>query len=102
MGKKFASLKRAIGDCDRCGQQYKLKKLKKETVKGIIINLKVCPTCWDLDHPQLMLGKYPVEDAQAIEDPRSDSAELALSRALLDKSGAALAGSVEDYLEANL
>jgi len=33
----------------------------------------VCPTCWDPDHPQLQLGMYPVEDPQALRNPRPDN-----------------------------
>jgi hypothetical protein len=34
--------------------------------------LKVCPACHDPDHPQLQLGMYPVNDPQALRDPRVD------------------------------
>jgi hypothetical protein len=33
MSNRFASGKHSIAECDRCGQQYKLKKLKFEVVK---------------------------------------------------------------------
>jgi hypothetical protein len=81
MGKKFASSKRAIAECDRCGFRYLLKKLKKLTVKGVVQNIKVCPECWEMDQPQNMLGTFPVDDAQAIRDPRSDQAGYGQSRA---------------------
>jgi hypothetical protein len=32
----------------------------------------VCPTCWDPDQPQLSLGLYPVNDPQAVREPRPD------------------------------
>lgn len=32
----------------------------------------VCPECWEQDHPQLMLGMYPVADPQALRNPRPD------------------------------
>jgi hypothetical protein len=73
MGNRFASGKKAIAECDRCGQQYKLKQLKTEIIKQRKYELLVCPTCWDPDQPQLMLGTFPVEDPQALRDPRKDT-----------------------------
>jgi hypothetical protein len=72
MGNRFASGKYAIAECDRCGQRYKLKELKKQVLKTKTYNLLVCPTCWDPDQPQLQLGMYPVDDPQALRDPRKD------------------------------
>ena len=68
----FARGKRAIAACDRCGFRYKLHELKKEVVNGNVVDWLVCRTCWDPDHPQNELGKYPVRDPQAIRDPRPD------------------------------
>jgi hypothetical protein len=73
MGNRFASGKIAIAECDRCGQQYKLKKLKTEVIKQRKYELRVCPECWDPDHPQLMLGTFPVDDPQALRNPRKDT-----------------------------
>lgn len=73
MGNRFASGKWAIAICDRCGQQFKLKTLKTEIIKTKQYDLKVCPTCWDPDHPQLQLGMYPVDDPQALRGPRRDT-----------------------------
>jgi len=72
MPSKFASGKWAIAECDRCGQRYKLKELRNQVVKTKLFQVKVCPTCWDPDHPQLQLGMYPVNDPQAVRDPRPD------------------------------
>lgn len=72
MPSKYASGKWAIAECDRCGQRYKLKELKKEVIKTKLFNIKVCPTCWDPDQPQLSLGLYPVNDPQAVREPRPD------------------------------
>jgi len=33
----------------------------------------VCPECWDPDHPQLMLGTFPVDDPQGLRNPRKDT-----------------------------
>jgi len=69
---RFASGKNAISECDRCGQRFKLKILKTEIIKTKQYNLLVCPACWDPDHPQLQLGMYPVDDPQALRNPRPD------------------------------
>ena len=73
MGNRFASGKIAIAECDRCGQQYKLKQLKTEIIKQRQYQLLVCPECWDPDQPQLMLGTFPVDDPQALRNPRQDT-----------------------------
>jgi hypothetical protein len=73
MSNRFASAKNSIAMCDRCGFQYKLTALKKEIQKTKIYNLLVCPQCWDPDQPQLQLGMYPVDDPQAVRNPRNDS-----------------------------
>jgi hypothetical protein len=73
MGNRYASGKFAIAECDRCGQQFKLKKLKTEIIKTKLYQLKVCSECWDPDHPQLLLGMFPVEDPQALREPRPDT-----------------------------
>ena len=73
MGNRFASGKFSIAMCDRCGQQFKLKTLRKEIIKTKIYDLLVCAECWDPDHPQLLLGMYPVDDPQAVRNPRRDN-----------------------------
>lgn len=73
MGNRFSSGKYSIAMCDRCGQQFKLKKLKTEIIKTKQYNLKVCSECWDPDHPQLQLGMYPVDDPQGVRQPRKDT-----------------------------
>jgi len=73
MPSKYASGKNSIAECDRCGQRYKLSELKKEVIKTKLFNIKVCPTCWDPDQPQLSLGLYPVNDPQAVREPRPDT-----------------------------
>lgn len=72
MGNRFASGKHAIAECDRCGQRFKLKVLKTEIIKTKKYDLLVCPECWDPDHPQLQLGMWPVDDPQALRNPRPD------------------------------
>ena len=72
MPSKYASGKYAIAQCDRCDERFMLKDLKKEVIKTRLFNLKVCPECWDPDQPQLQLGMYPVDDPQAVREPRPD------------------------------
>ena len=72
MGNRFSSGKNSIAECDRCGFRIKLTSLRKETVKTKIRNIMVCSSCWDPDQPQLLLGMYPVDDPQAVRDPRPD------------------------------
>jgi hypothetical protein len=72
VGNRYASGKNAIAECDRCGQRFKLKILKTEIIKTKTYNLLVCPTCWDPDQPQLQLGMFPVDDPQALRNPRPD------------------------------
>lgn len=76
MPNPYASGKKAIAECDRCGQRYKLKQLKKLTVKTKTTNILVCPTCWEPDQPQLQIGMYPVNDPQALRNPRPDLSYL--------------------------
>jgi len=76
MPNKFASGKYAIAECDRCAQRYKLKELRIQTLKTKPYRVKVCKTCWDPDQPQLQLGMYPVNDPQAVREPRPDVSYL--------------------------
>ena len=72
MPSKYASGKNSISECDRCAFRYPLKVLKTLTIKTKNVKIKVCPTCWEPDQPQLSLGLYPVNDPQAVRDPRPD------------------------------
>lgn len=76
MATRFASYKRAFGFCDKCGQRYDLKHLKKYFIMGKLINSKVCPECWDPDHPQNWVGiigsQKVSNDPQALREPRPD------------------------------
>jgi hypothetical protein len=73
MPSKFASAKNSIAQCDRCGFRFKLKQLKQLVIKTKNVNILVCPECFELDQPQLSLGLYPVNDPQAVRNPRPDS-----------------------------
>lgn len=73
MGNRFSSARHSIAECDRCGFRYKLKDLKKLVIKTKQVTIKVCQTCWEPDQPQLQLGMYPVDDPQAVREPRPDN-----------------------------
>lgn len=72
MPSKFASGKHSIAECDICGFRYKLSELRTQTLKTKPYKIKVCRTDWSMDHPQLQLGMYPVNDPQAVREPRPD------------------------------
>ena len=73
MPSKYSSGKHAIAQCDRCNFRYPLKQLKRLVIKTKNVNILVCPECWEPDQPQLSLGLYPVNDPQAVRNPRPDS-----------------------------
>jgi hypothetical protein len=73
MGNRFASGKTAIAICDRCGFQFRLRELRTLIIKTKEVNILVCTNCWEPDQPQLQLGMYPVDDPQALRNPRKDN-----------------------------
>jgi hypothetical protein len=84
----YASDKIAIGDCDRCGFTLKLKELKFLTVNNKVTKTRVCPSCFESDHPQYQLGKLKVFDPQAVQDPRpADNLDRALTPAVIPTTG---------------
>ena len=85
MGNRFTTGKKAISECDRCGFRFKLKQLKELVIKTKRVNILVCSQCWEMDHPQLQLGMYPIDDPQALRNPRPDRSYLT--------SGASVTGS---------
>jgi hypothetical protein len=90
MPSQFASGKYAIAECDRCGFRFKLKELKKLVVKTQIKNILVCRACWTPDQPQLQLGMWPINDPQAIRNPRPDTSYVVSG---LDANGDPSGGS---------
>lgn len=76
MPNRFASGKYSIAMCDRCGQQFKLRTLRKLTIKTQQVDILVCNECWEPDQPQLSLGLYPVNDPQAVRGPRPDTSYI--------------------------
>lgn len=85
MATQFASEKKAFGFCDRCGFRYDLKQLKTYMIMGKRINMRVCPTCWEPDHPQNWVGIIGAQkvsnDPQSLRNPRPDT-NLDASRGL--------------------
>jgi hypothetical protein len=73
MARRYTSGKHSIANCDRCGFQFELKELKELVIRADKTNIKVCKECWEPDHPQNKQGMYPVEDPQAVRDPRPDT-----------------------------
>ena len=73
MGNRFASGKIAIAICDRCGFRFRLRELRTLIIKTKQVNILVCQSCWEPDQPQLQLGMYPVDDPQALRNPRNDN-----------------------------
>ena len=73
MSSKYAVGKIAISQCDRCGMEYLLKRLRPLTIKTKITNILVCPSCFEPDQPQLQIGMYPISDPQALRNPRRDT-----------------------------
>ena len=80
MSNRFTSGKKAIAECDICGFRYKLKELRSIVTKGRDTNIKACRECWSGDHPQNKLGEFPVNDPQAVRNPRPDFAGYDSSR----------------------
>jgi hypothetical protein len=73
MSEQFTSGKFALAECDQCGFQYKLHALREVIRKQKPTGLMVCRSCWEEDHPQNMVGMYPVRDPQAVRGARPDS-----------------------------
>ena len=66
---RYASGKKSLAICDRCGQRYRYLKLRKEWT-----GLKTCPDCFETKHPQLEPSKVPFEP-QVLHEPRIDVRE---------------------------
>ena len=73
---KYAKGKLSFGFCDTCGQRYDLGELKVQVVAGRATNIKNCPYCLDKDQPQYFLGRVPINDPQALRNPRPDNAQV--------------------------
>ena len=62
----YANGRRALGQCDRCGQRYLLKELHNEWN-----GFKTCSECWEPKQPQLEV-RINFADPQALYEPRPD------------------------------
>lgn len=71
----YAKGRLAFGFCDTCGQRYDLHDLKVQIVAGRATNIKNCIYCLDKDQPQYFLGRVPINDPQALQNPRPDTAQ---------------------------
>lgn len=69
----FANKRYANGVCDMCGQVFKLRVLRREVYNQKFTGFLVCDSCWDEDNPQLQLGRFPIIDPQALDNPRPDA-----------------------------
>jgi len=69
---RYASGKKSVAVCDRCGLKYPYKKLKEEIYNRRPNGLRVCSSCLDDDHPQLQLGRQKISDPQALRNPRPE------------------------------
>lgn len=91
----FASEKFSLGECDVCGFTRPLKTLKFLTIRMKRTNLRACPDCWTVDHPQYKLGTFKVFDPQALQNPRparNDDRTLVPTAPFLDALPAAVVG----------
>lgn len=84
MSQRFASGQQALAICDVCGFQYRLRELRNLVQRGNVTEIKACPECWNPDQPQNRLGEFPVDDPQALRNPRPDFAEIPASRAHIE------------------
>lgn len=75
MSARYASTKHALGICDCCGFRAPLRSLREIYVRGAGTNKLFCETCWDSDHPQNFQGMQPINDPQALRNPRPDVPE---------------------------
>jgi hypothetical protein len=55
----------SVSSSPRCAQRWSSSARYTDTL--------VCSSCWDPDQPQLQLGMYPVDDPQAVRNPRRDT-----------------------------
>lgn len=73
MTQAFASGKHAFGFCDRCGFRVEYPSFQEQYVNLLPTGLRVCFECLDVDHPQLQLGRVPMDDPQALRYARVDN-----------------------------
>lgn len=84
MSNEFSSGKNSVGFCDRCGFRFLLSELSFQVVAQKETALSVCSVCMDIDQEQLLVGKFPVSDPQAVRNARPDPS-MESSRELADQ-----------------
>ena len=72
MGSQFASGRRSIAFCDRCGRKVDYRELKDQIVNQTPTGIRVCTPCLDKDHPQYRVGNLRITDPQALRYTRPD------------------------------
>lgn len=77
----FASGQNAVAICDRCGREVPYVELKHDVYNQKWTGLLVCSRCHDVDNEQLQVGKNFKPEAIALQNPRSNAPEIAVSRA---------------------
>ena len=76
---QFASGRKSIAFCDRCGRKVPYKELKPQIVNLVLTAIRVCKPCYDQDHPQWRIGRQRITDPQGLRNARPDP-NLVLSR----------------------
>lgn len=79
MSRAFATGKHALGICDRCGLTYPLLELRSERDTGVNKHNRVCPECYDEDHPQNFLYRVKPYDPEGLRDPRPDDPDRTMT-----------------------
>jgi hypothetical protein len=77
----YASGRHANAVCDICGRDCKYRDLRKHITNQKWDGLKVCPDCYDVDNPQLQVGRVRTADPQALYQARPNSGEYVGIRA---------------------
>ena len=68
----YAVGRKARGECDRCGTVVMLASLRREMVDGRLSNLRVCPSCFDIDNEQWQVRLLDMGENIALRDPRPE------------------------------
>ncbi len=72
----YASGKKSKAICDICGFECNYTELRDYIYDQRPNGLRVCPTCFDEDNPQLLVGTMPVPEAIALYRGRPDSGDV--------------------------
>lgn len=76
----YASGRHAVAECDICGSRCEYRKLVRYIYNQKWNGLMVHPECYDVDNPQLQVGKQFRPEAMALMNARPDTG-IAASRA---------------------